>query len=351
MVSGTRRLENPSGFAIFGPASRCLNHFFIILKGCAMEVLTPDVPAGTELRAHTASVQVNARQLAGATFRQQLAAHFDLTKPRITFLVTLSALAGFALGSPGAINWVQFLHVAFGIGLLISGTSALNQYWERGLDALMARTRLRPLPAGILTPAQALGFGLAITLLAELYLAYFLNPLTAAWGFVACASYLFLYTPLKTRSTWCTFVGAFPGALPPLLGWTAARNEVGLEALVLFGILFLWQFPHFHAIAALYRDDYARAGIRMLPVVEGRGKATAREILGYSLVLLPVSLLPVLLNLSGPVYLVGALLLGVYLLRASLAAARSLSREHSRRLLKASVIYLPLLWVLMVLQW
>jgi protoheme IX farnesyltransferase len=316
-----------------------------------MEVLTPEVPVGTELRAPTASVHVNARRQAGPSFRQQLAAYFDLTKPRITFLVTLSALAGFALGSRGAINWVQFLHVTVGIALLVSGLSALNQYWERGLDVLMSRTRLRPLPAGKLSPAQALGFGIVISLLAEFYLAYFLNPLTAAWGLAALVSYLFMYTPLKTRSTWCTFIGAFPGALPPVLGWTAARNEVGLEALVLFGILFLWQFPHFHAIAALYRDDYSRAGIRMLPVVEGRSKATAREILGYTLVLLPVSLLPTLMKLSGPVYLVGAVLLGVYFLRASLAAAKSLSRENSLRLLKASVIYLPLLWVLMVLQW
>ena len=317
-----------------------------------MEVLTPDVPAGAELRAHPASVQSSARQpAAAASYRQRLAAYYQLTKPRITFLVTLSGMAGFALASQGKINWVQFLHVTIGIALLISGTSALNQYWERGLDVLMARTRMRPLPAGQLTPAQALSFGVAISLLAELYLAYFLNPLTAALGFAAFASYLFMYTPLKTRSTWCTFVGAFPGALPPVLGWAAVRNEVGIEALVLFGILFLWQFPHFHAIAALYKDDYARAGIRMLPVIEGRGKATAREILGYTLVLLPVSLLPTLLKLTGPIYLVGALLLGIYLLRASLAATKSLSREHSLGLLKASVIYLPLLWVLMVLQW
>lgn len=316
-----------------------------------MEVLTPDVPAGATLRADMASVQINARPPLTLSLRERLGAYFDLTKPRITFLVTLSALAGFALGSVGHINWLQFWHVAVGISLLVSGTSALNQYWERGLDAVMTRTQMRPLPAGKLTPAQALWFGIAISFLAEFYLAYFLNPLTAAWGFVAFASYLFLYTPLKTRSTWCTFIGAFPGALPPVLGWAAARNEVGFEALVLFSILFLWQFPHFHAIAALYRDDYARAGIRMLPVVEGRGNATAREILGYTLALMPISFLPTLMKLSGPVYLLGAMALGIFMLRASLAAAQTLTREHSLRLLKASVLYLPLLWVLMVLQW
>jgi protoheme IX farnesyltransferase len=307
-----------------------------------MEVLAPGVPAEIEARAETISV---------LPLRQKLLAYVELTKPRITFLVTLSALAGFALGSTNGIDAIRFLHVAVGIALLVSGTSTLNQYWERELDALMSRTQARPLPAGKLTAGSALWFGIVISLLAELYLFYFLNPLTAGFGLIALTSYLFLYTPLKTRTTWCTFIGAFPGALPPLLGWTAARNELGLEALVLFGILFLWQFPHFHAIAALYRDDYARAGIRMLPVVKPDGRATARQILGYTLVLLPVSALPTLLKISGPVYLVGALLLGAFLLRASLAAAQSLTREHSLRLLKATVIYLPLLWSLMVLKW
>ena len=281
---------------------------------------------------------------------EKLAAYYELTKPRITFLITLSALTGYTVGAAGAVNLFSLLHVAFGIGLLMSGTSTLNQYWERALDARMPRTQLRPLPAGKIAPTQALWFGLALSLLAEVYLAYFLNPLTAYWGLAAFASYLFLYTPLKTRTTWCTFVGAFPGALPPVLGWAAARNHVGVEALVLFGIVFLWQFPHFHAISTLYREDYAKAGIRMLPVVETDGKATAREILGYTLALLPVSLLPTFLHLAGPVYLVGALLLGGYLLRASLVAYLSLTNVNALRLLKASVVYLPLLWVLLVLQ-
>ena len=276
--------------------------------------------------------------------------YLALTKPRITLMISLSAAAGFALASRTNIQWWGLLHTIFGIALLTSGTSTLNQYWERELDALMPRTQTRPLPAGEIAPNAALWFGTTLSLLGLGYLFYFINPLTAGWGLAALSSYLFLYTPLKTRSTWCTFIGAFPGALPPLIGWAAARNAVGLEAFVLFAILFLWQFPHFHAIASLYRDDYARAGIKMLPVVEPDGKATAREIIGYSSALLFVSLLPTYLGIAGPIYLVGALLLGIYLLRISLTTARALTRENSLRLLKASVLYLPLLWALMVWQ-
>ncbi len=284
------------------------------------------------------------------SFSEKLAAYVELTKPRITFLVVLSALAGFALGSPSTINWIQLLHTAIGIALLSSGIGTLNQYWERDRDALMQRTKRRPLPAGRLSAPSALTFGVVISLLAELYLAWFVNPLTALWGFVALASYLFLYTPLKTRTHWCTFIGAFPGALPPLLGWTAARNEAGVEPLVLFAIMFLWQFPHFHAISTMYREEYARAGIRMLPVTEPDGKSTARQIVGYTAALVPVSLLPTLLNFSGIVYLAGAAILGLWFLHTGVVAAREMSREQSRRLLKVSVLYLPLLLGLMVLN-
>src|SRR5262247_1060553 len=289
------------------------------------------------------------------SFNEILAAYFELTKPRITSLVVLSALAGFALGSPSAIDWVRLLHAALGVALLSGGINALNQYWERDLDALMRRTKLRPLPAGKLPTSSALFFGVAVSLVAEAYLAWFLNPLTAFWGLVAMASYLFLYTPLKTRTHWCTFIGAFPGALPPLLGWAAARNEVGIEAATLFGIMFLWQFPHFHAIATIYREDYARAGIRMLPVIEPGGKATARQIVGYTMALVPVSLLPAFLHFSGLhfsgwIYLAGAAVLGGWFLHAGVAAAKQPTTEQARRLLKVSVIYLPLLLVCMVLN-
>jgi len=284
------------------------------------------------------------------SFNEKLAAYVDLTKPRITSLVVLSALAGFALGSPSSIDWIQLLHTAIGVALLSSGISALNQYWERDLDALMRRTKLRPLPAGKLAARNALVFGVAVSLIGEAYLAWFINPLTAFWGLIALASYLFLYTPLKTRTHWCTFIGAFPGALPPLLGWAAARNEVGVEAVALFGIMFLWQFPHFHAIATMCREDYARAGIRMLPVIEPDGKATARQIVGYTIALVPVSLLPTFLHFSGWIYLAGAVVLGAWFLHASVAAARQPTSEQARRLLKVSVLYLPLLLGLMTLD-
>jgi len=284
------------------------------------------------------------------SFHEKLAAYFELTKPRITSLVVLSALAGFALGSPSSIDWIRLLHTAIGVALLSGGINALNQYWERDLDALMRRTKLRPLPAGRLTAPGALLFGGAFSLIAEAYLAWFINPLTALWGGVAMASYLFLYTPLKTRTHWCTFIGAFPGALPPLLGWAAARNEVGVEAAALFGIMFLWQFPHFHAIATTFREDYALAGIRMLPVIEPDGKSTARQIVGYTVALVPVSLLPTFLHFSGWFYLAGAVILGAWFLHASVAAAKQPTREQSRRLLRVSVIYLPLLLGLMTLN-
>lgn len=286
----------------------------------------------------------------GESIGRRVSTYLDLTKPRITTLVVLSAMAGFALGSKSPISWLGLLNTAVGIALLSSGIGVLNQYWERDRDALMARTRIRPLPTGRISPRRALIFGVTLLLVAEAYLALLTNPLTAIWGLVAFGSYLFLYTPLKTRTHWCTFIGAFPGALPVLLGWTAARNQVGIEALVLFGIMFLWQFPHFHAIATMYRDDYANAGIRMLPVVDRDGKATARQIVGYTLALLPVSLLPTYLGISGPVYFIGALVLGLAFAYTSVVTARNLNREQSRVLLKASVIYLPLLLGLMVLN-
>lgn len=282
------------------------------------------------------------------TAGEKLAAFYDLTKPRITFLVVLSSLAGFALGSPSPMNWLLFLHTALGIALLSSGISTLNQYWERDLDALMERTRTRPLPTGKLSSRNALIFGIAISVIAEIYLVWLVNPLTAAWGLVALTSYLFLYTPLKTRTHWCTFIGAIPGALPPLLGWAAARNQVGVEAWTLFGILFFWQFPHFHAIATMYREDYSKASIRMLPVIEPDGKSTARQIVGYTVGLLIVSIMPTLLGFSGWIYFAGAILLGAWFLHASLTTAKQMTREQARHLLKVSVMYLPLLLGLLV---
>jgi heme o synthase len=282
--------------------------------------------------------------------RERLAAYAELTKPRITFLIVLTSAAGFALGSRGSVNYAALANAMFGIALLSSGIATLNQYMERDLDSLMRRTANRPLPSGRLLPWEALAFGVGLTVLAEIYLAVLVNPLSALLGLTVISGYLFAYTPLKTKTTLSTMVGAFPGAVPPLIGWAAARGEIGIEAWVLFAILFLWQFPHFLAIAWMYREDYSRAGILMLPVVEPDGRVTAQQIVVYTVMLLPVSLLPVALGLSGKVYLYGAIVLGLLFLYSSLRAAISKSRQEARRLLLASVIYLPLLFILMVLN-
>jgi protoheme IX farnesyltransferase len=237
-----------------------------------------------------------------------------------------------------------------GIALLSSGIATLNQYMERDLDLLMRRTADRPLPTGKLAPWEALCFGVGLTVIAEIYLAVLVNPLSALLGIAVIVGYLFAYTPLKTRTTLSTFVGAFPGAIPPLIGWTAARGSMSVEAWVLFAILFLWQFPHFLAIAWMYREDYGRAGILMLPVVEPEGRVTGQQIVAYTLMLLPVSLLPTFLGLSGKIYFYGAIILGLAFLYSSLRAAFSQSRQQARRLLLASVIYLPLLFILMVVN-
>ena len=277
-------------------------------------------------------------------------AYVDLTKPRITFLIVLTAAAGFCLGAKGGVDYVRFTHAMLGIALLSSGIATLNQYMERDLDGLMRRTMSRPLPSGKLAPAEAFILGAGLTLIAEVYLALLVNPLTALFGLTVVAGYLFMYTPLKTRTTLSTVVGAFPGAMPPLMGWTAASNEVTTGAWVLFAILFLWQFPHFLAIAWMYKEDYGRAGIRMLPVVEPEGRITGQQIVAYTLMLLPVSLLPTLVGISGRVYFYGAIVLGALFLMSSISAALSKTRQHARRLLLASVLYLPLLFGLMVIN-
>ena len=278
----------------------------------------------------------------------RLGAFVELTKPRITFLIVLTSAAGFCLGSKGGFDYLALFNSLFGIALLSSGIATLNQYMERGLDARMRRTLARPLPTGKVNAAHALAFGLALTLFAEVYLALFVNLLTAAFGVTVIVGYLLCYTPLKTRSPLSTVVGAFPGAMPPLMGWTAATGHVGAEAWALFAILFAWQFPHFLAIAWMYREDYARAGIVMLPVVEPACRITGRQIVIWSLVLVPVSLIPTVLGTTGTVYFYGAFVLGLLFLGASVHAALAHTRQGARRLLLASVLYLPVLFGLMV---
>jgi protoheme IX farnesyltransferase len=242
------------------------------------------------------------------------------------------------------------LNMSIGIALLSSGLATLNQYIERDLDRLMRRTQARPLPTGRLLPAEAAFFGILLSVVAIAYLAILINPLSALLGVATFASYLFVYTLLKTRTTLSTVLGAFPGAMPPLIGWVAACGSVTVEAWILFAILFLWQFPHFLAIAWMYRDDYARAGIKMLPVVEPDGKVTGQQIISYTLLLVPVSLLPAMTGLAGSVYLVGAAILGLVFLYFSARAALVRTTMQARQLLLASVFYLPILFGLMVLN-
>jgi protoheme IX farnesyltransferase len=302
----------------------------------------------------TAAIELHptaaAEVVAPLSAKARSAAYIELTKPRITFLIVLTSAAGFCLGSRGAVNYLTFAHAMVGIALLSSGIATLNQFMERDLDGLMRRTENRPLPSGRLAPLEALWFGIALTIGAELYLALSVNLLTAVLGLTVIGGYLFLYTPLKTRTSLSTAVGAFPGAMPPLIGWAAARGEIDVAAWVLFAILFLWQFPHFLAIAWMYREDYGRAGIRMLPVVEPDGRVTGQQIILYSLMLVPVSLLPAFLGITGRFYLVAALILGLLFLATSIRAALSKSNQHARQLLLASVLYLPLLFGVMVLN-
>ncbi|MER3427846.1 MAG: protoheme IX farnesyltransferase [Pyrinomonas sp.] len=290
------------------------------------------------------------------TTSERLVAFVELTKPRITLMVVMVAAAAFYLGARAPFDYATLLHVLWGIGLLSSGIAALNQYMERERDRAMQRTAHRPLPSGRVSPRQALAFGLALTTLAELHLVLFVDWTTALLGAAVIIGYVTLYTPLKTRTSLSTVVGAFPGAMPPVLGWAAANkgfglsSALGIEAWTLFAILFLWQFPHFLAIAWMYREDYARAGIRMLPVVEPDGRSTGRQMVIYALALLPVSLLPTLIGLAGLVYFWGAAALGTIYLWTSVRAARSLSRNHARQVLLASVLYLPLLFILMIMN-
>lgn len=285
-----------------------------------------------------------------STLREKVSAYLELTKPRITFLIVLTSAAGFCLGSRGAVDYLLLTHAMIGIALLSSGLATVNQFMERDLDALMRRTEKRPLPTGRLLPFEALWFGVILILTAEVYLASLVNLLTAALGLTIIAGYLLLYTPLKTRTTLSTAVGAFPGAMPPLIGWAAARGHLDLAAWVLFAILFLWQFPHFLAIAWMYREDYGRAGIRMLPVVEPEGRVTGQQIVAFTIMLIPVSLLPAVMGISGRVYLISAIVLGLVFLVSSVRAALSKSNQHARQLLLASVLYLPLLFGVMVLN-
>jgi len=273
-----------------------------------------------------------------------------LTKPRVVLMVVVTTLVGYYVGLTGAADWARLLHLAIGTVLAAGGTLALNQYWERDVDARMERTRARPLPDGRLVPLEALAFGAAITVLGIAYLAAFVGVVPALVTLATFGLYLFAYTPLKLRTALCTIVGAVPGALPPVTGWVAARDDAGAGAWVLFGILFLWQLPHTLAIARLYRDDYARAGVRLLPVIDPDGTSTERQIVTGCLALLGVSLLPTLIGLAGGVYFAGALVLGLGFAALGARQALAPSLGGARRVLFASLLYLPALLTLLALD-
>jgi protoheme IX farnesyltransferase len=280
----------------------------------------------------------------GARARGQVASDLlALTKPRVVIMVLVTTLVGYQMALTGSADYVRLIHLLIGTLLAAGGTLALNQYWERDLDARMHRTRTRPLPAGRLQPLEAVTFGVALTMLGTAYLAALVGALVALVTMTTAVLYLFAYTPLKLRTPLCTLVGAVPGALPPVAGWAAARGDVTLGAWVLFAILFLWQLPHTLAIARLYRDDYARAGVRVLPTIDPDGVSTERQIVLACLALLSVSLLPAVIGWTGPVYLAGALALGLAFSAVGIVQAVAPSPRAARHVLVASLLYLPLL--------
>lgn len=282
----------------------------------------------------------------------------ELMKARVTTLIVMTAWCGYYFGAQksGVSSWSWGLfHALLGIGLVSSGTAALNEVMEHNIDGQMHRTAHRPLPAGRMSLMHATVAGLIAAVGGSIYLAIFTNPLTGILTLLTSIVYLAAYTPLKRISPICTFVGAFPGAMPGVLGWTAARGQLEWETLILFAILFVWQFPHFFSIAWLYREDYAAGGIRMLPVVEDDGRSTARRIVAYSLILIPLSLLPSIFGMAGKIYLVGAFVLsaalfyfGARLAFLKMPVNSGRSKMMARHVLQATVIYLPLLFVLMM---
>jgi len=275
-------------------------------------------------------------------------AYIALTKPDVSFLVLITTAAGYYMGARGPVDWLRLVHTVFATMLIAAGTAALNHYIERESDRQMRRTASRPLPSGVLQPREALWFGVALCVAGAVYLYFASGALAAGLGVVTCLSYLLAYTPLKKRTVWATFVGAFPGAIPPLIGWAAATGSLDHGAWLLFAILFLWQFPHFHAIAWMYREDYARAGILMLPVVDKQGTRTFRQIIFTAAALVAVSLLPAVVGLAGVRYFFGALAVSVALLQVCLWAATAKTNIRAKWLMHATVIHIPVLLGLMI---
>ena len=284
----------------------------------------------------------------GTATRSRAADFLSLTKPRLNSLVLTTSAAAYFLGGGHELPWMQLLHTIVGTALVAGGASALNQVWERDTDRLMRRTRLRPLPDGRLHPQDALWFGIALAAVGIAELTLGVNPMTAGVAAATLVSYVFLYTPLKVRTSLSTIAGAIPGALPAVIGWAAATNTLSIEGWVLFGIVFMWQMPHFLAIAWMFRDDYARAGMPLLPVIQPDGRTTAHQALLYSAGLVPVSFLPTAVGLASAYYLVGAMALGAILMVLSLEFASTRAKHAATRLFFGTILYLPLLWIVLL---
>ena len=281
-------------------------------------------------------------------YRTRASDYVALAKPRLNGLVVASTLAGYAMAGGDTTDVVRVSCTVLGTGLVAGGASAFNQVLERDSDGLMRRTRMRPLPDGRLQPSEALLFGAALSASGLALLALGVNALSAFVALTTLVSYAVVYTPLKRRTSFATVIGAIPGALPPVIGWAAGRGSVSQGAWVLFGIVFLWQLPHFLAIAWIYREDYARARLRMLPVLEPDGRSTARQAVVYSAALIPLAMAPTLLGMTGSVYFLGAFLLSGALLALAVRFAGDRSTTAARRLFYGSIIYLPVLWILMI---
>ena len=282
------------------------------------------------------------------TLASRANAYVALTKPDVSFLVLMTTAAGYYMGARGAVDWLHLVQTVFATMLIAAGTAALNHYIERDSDRYMRRTASRPLPSGQLQPREALWFGVLLALAGAVDLYFTAGFLSAALGVLTCVSYLLAYTPLKKRTVWATAIGAFPGAIPPMIGWAAATGTLDRGAWLLFAILFLWQFPHFYAIAWMYREDYARAGILMLPVVDREGTRTFRQIILTAVALVGVSLLPAIIGLAGVRYFFGALVVSTALVQVCLWASSSRTNVRAKWLMHATVLHIPLLLGLMV---
>jgi len=280
----------------------------------------------------------------------RLSDYWELTKPEVNFLVVMSTLAGFYIALRGPLHFPLLFNTLLGTLLVASGTGTLNQYMERRSDGFMRRTSRRPLPAGRIHAVEALVFGILLAIGGGWLLWVEVNPLASVLALLTLITYLLIYTPLKRRTAFCTLIGAFPGAMPPLIGWAAARGSLNADSLVLYAILFLWQFPHFLAIAWMYREDYSRAGLHMLPPDDLDGRLTGFQIIAFLVALVAVGIVPALIGQTGKLYLFASVILGVYFLLHGARLARRRTNQLARRLVLASVIYLPLVFALMMLD-